>query len=351
MRRRVPLRWPCICTTGQPSTTPLACSSRPSLPADKLLSKWHVKRARLDRLLLQQQDAEEKLRKLEQEEAQEEAAAGTGGSGPIGSGATGSGSSGAIGSEGTGNGAVTNRAISNVRTVSGSGGAMGSSSGAIRSSASGALASGSGAFDSGAIAGSGSREDAADAEAAPARRAWACCGGGDAAAARRKQMAKLSARLTKLADEVLGAETALADLQGQIEEEQEVAAEALPAPCFFATFHSAQAAAYAARLNLNPMHERMMRWVKMGIGDGGEQWTQPVRMCCHVLRRPPPRLCSLHLPSCIPPSCHPPPHIVAQRSACAGSKQCELLCPDARLDGARHPAPGGFTQNVLAVAA
>lgn len=47
--------------------------------------------------------------------------------------------------------------------------------------------------------------------------------------------------------------------QGQIEEAQIAAAEARPAPCFFATFRSAQAAAYAAQLNLNPLQERMMR--------------------------------------------------------------------------------------------
>ncbi|KAL4420888.1 hypothetical protein ABPG77_001229 [Micractinium sp. CCAP 211/92] len=49
--------------------------------------------------------------------------------------------------------------------------------------------------------------------------------------------------------------------QGQIEQAQIVAAEARPGPCFFATFRSAQAAAYAAQLNLNPLQERMMRWV------------------------------------------------------------------------------------------
>ncbi len=54
--------------------------------------------------------------------------------------------------------------------------------------------------------------------------------------------------------------------QGQIEQAQIVAAEARPGPCFFATFWSAQAAAYAAQLNLNPLQERMMRWVGGWVG-------------------------------------------------------------------------------------
>lgn len=73
---------------------------------------------------------------------------------------------------------------------------------------------------------------------------------------------RLKVELGKVGDKVAAAERALADLQGSFEVAQQEAAEAQPAPCFFATFHTAHAAAYAARLNLNPLHERMMRWVE-----------------------------------------------------------------------------------------
>lgn len=79
------------------------------------------------------------------------------------------------------------------------------------------------------------------------------------AAQQEKRAEQLKARAEKLAVAVQKTERQLADLQGRYDAAQQDAAESHPAPCFFATFHTAHAAAYAARLNLNPLHERMMR--------------------------------------------------------------------------------------------
>ena len=97
---------------------------------------------------------------------------------------------------------------------------------------------------------------------APARGAaakWWSSSDEQVAAKRQKQAEGLAGRQEKLAQKVAKTERKLAELQGKIEAAQGDTAEALPAPCFFATFRSATAAAYAARLNLNPLHERMMR--------------------------------------------------------------------------------------------
>lgn len=73
---------------------------------------------------------------------------------------------------------------------------------------------------------------------------------------------------------------------------QQDAAESRPAPCFFATFHTAHAAAYAARLNLNPTHQRMMRCA----GESAALWLQcPAVLCLLASHRLPPS------PSAIPP--------------------------------------------------
>lgn len=71
--------------------------------------------------------------------------------------------------------------------------------------------------------------------------------------------ARIKGKLEKVAARIAESEAGLADLQRQIEEAQQEAAEAQPAPCFFACFRTAHAAAYAARLNLNPLQQRMMR--------------------------------------------------------------------------------------------
>ena len=95
--------------------------------------------------------------------------------------------------------------------------------------------------------------------APPVATKWWSGSAEQVAAKRQKQAEALTGRQEKLAQKVHKTERKLADLQGQIEAAQQGAAEELPAPCFFATFRSATAAAYAARLNLNPLHERMMR--------------------------------------------------------------------------------------------
>lgn len=94
---------------------------------------------------------------------------------------------------------------------------------------------------------------------APAAVKWWSSSAEQVAAKRQKQAEALAGRQEKVAQKVASTEGKLAELQGQIEAAQADAAEELPAPCFFATFRSATAAAYAARLNLNPLHERMMR--------------------------------------------------------------------------------------------
>ncbi|KAL4421157.1 hypothetical protein ABPG77_000792 [Micractinium sp. CCAP 211/92] len=95
--------------------------------------------------------------------------------------------------------------------------------------------------------------------AGSAVRRWCACGAPLTAEQRQEKAARLEKQRVTKEEEIADAERMLADLQGQIEEAQIVAAEARPAPCFFATFRSAQAAAYAAQLNLNPLQERMMR--------------------------------------------------------------------------------------------
>lgn len=106
-------------------------------------------------------------------------------------------------------------------------------------------------------------------------KAVVCCGGGRTAssraasmppAKRQKRLKLVATQLDKVTTQIEVTEERLATLQSDFEEAQLVAAEALPAPCFFATFHTAQAAAQAARLNLNPLHERMMRWVDVAGG-------------------------------------------------------------------------------------
>ncbi|KAL4451743.1 hypothetical protein ABPG75_007405 [Micractinium tetrahymenae] len=115
--------------------------------------------------------------------------------------------------------------------------------------------------EAGASAGKGGSTAPGGGKAAAggAPRRWCACSGPLTPEQRQKQAAQLEKQRSKKAEEILDAERGLADLQGQIEEAQIAAAEARPAPCFFATFRSAQAAAYAAQLNLNPLHERMMR--------------------------------------------------------------------------------------------
>jgi hypothetical protein len=118
-------------------------------------------------------------------------------------------------------------------------------------------------------------------------KAVVCCGGGRTAssraasmppAKRQKRLKLVATQLDKVTTQIEVTEERLAILQSDFEEAQLVAAEALPAPCFFATFHTAQAAAQAARLNLNPLHERMMRWVD--VSGGLEVWECCVQRAC-----------------------------------------------------------------------
>jgi hypothetical protein len=111
-----------------------------------------------------------------------------------------------------------------------------------------------------------------------------------------RKLVRLAEQERKLDEEIVGIQGKLADLQSEFEDAQLVATEALPAPCFFATFRTAQAAAQAARLNLNPLHERMMRWVR------------PTPLCWPSLLKPNPVFwpsllpCETTMASCRPAS-------------------------------------------------
>jgi DNA-binding transcriptional MerR regulator len=242
---------------------------------DALLARWHRKRLLLDRLRLQQQQVREQQEKLKQEvaaqieaaerklaelEEQQQGAAAEAGPDPE----RGEGPAGAAGAAGEVPPAAGEPQPSAQDQPAGGSLVHTSSSlihaaGSQQGLGSGKLARGSSSLPGGSI------KQPAAAPVSPGKAATACGGWhfglhSTPPVARQEEKAeKLKARQEKLVQQVADTEAALAELQGEIEQAQRDAAEARPAPCFFATFHTAHAAAYAGRLNLNPLHERMMR--------------------------------------------------------------------------------------------
>lgn len=252
---------------------------------DALLARWHRKRLLLDRLHLQQQRVREQQERLKEEvaaqieaaerklaelEGQQGAAAEAAAPDPeLGEqpGAAAAAAAGAAGGEAAP--AAGEPQAAGQDQPSGGSIAQAASSrlipaGSQAGPGSGKLArSGSSHGEDGPPGGSMKQPAAAGTAAGTASTA---CGGwhfglqSTSLVARHEQRAeKLKGRQEKLVQQVAETEAELAELQGKVEQAQRNAAEARPAPCFFATFHTAHAAAYAGRLNLNPLHERMMR--------------------------------------------------------------------------------------------
>lgn len=229
--------------------------------ADALLARWNAARLRLDRLQQQQRevarerarlreevaaaiaDADRRLAELEQQQPQQQEEE---------QGGIADAEEGAAGGSANGSGALNNAS-------------------ALQGALSGMTAA------SGQLPGEADDGDGGSAKPSPTRSRgtawhargcdWAC--GPPSAAAQEKRALKLKARAEKLAGQVHATEKKLEAVQAEFERCQLEAAEAKPAPCFFAAFHTAHAAAYAARLNLNPLHERMMRYAWLGGWVGG----------------------------------------------------------------------------------
>lgn len=263
---------------NEPEAVPCHCARAvyKTQATDALLARWHRKRLLLDRLRLQQQQVRQQQEKLKQEVAaqieaadqklaelerqQAAAAAEAAGDAERGEHPAGAGSA-AVGEAAAAAGEAqqgSSLAQSGSRLIAaGSQPELGS--GKLARSGS-SLGGGGGSNASGLPGDSKKQPASAPGTTGTACGSWHCGLHKTSLVARQEQKAeKLKARQEKLVQQVADTEVALAELQGEIEQAQRDAAEARPAPCFFATFHTAHAAAYAGRLNLNPLHERMMR--------------------------------------------------------------------------------------------